>query len=105
MEQQGFYDTDTRLQQLSELGDLLERLNETINWELFRPALNRIFKKEAKGPGGRPPFDYVLMFKILILQKLYHISDAQAQYQINDRLSFMRFLGLKKQSGTFVSSL
>jgi IS5 family transposase len=95
MEQQGFYDTDTRLQQLSELGDPLERLNETINWELFRPALNRIFKKEAKGPGGRPPFDYVLMFKILILQKLYHICDAQAQYQINDRLSFMRFLGLK----------
>jgi transposase, IS5 family len=95
MEQQGFFDTDTRLQQLSELGDPLERLNETIDWQLFRPALNKIFKKEAKGPGGRPPFDYVMMFKILVLQKLYHISDAQAQYQINDRLSFMRFLGLK----------
>lgn len=94
MEQQGFFDTDTRLQQLSELGDPLERLNETIDWQLFRPVLNKIFKKEAKGPGGRPPFDYVLMFKILVLQKLYHISDAQAQYQINDRLSFMRFLGL-----------
>src|SRR5574344_553657 len=95
MAQQGFFDTDTRLQQLSELGDPLERLNETIDWQLFRPALNKIFKKEAKGPGGRPPFDYVMMFKILVLQKLYHISDAQAQYQINDRLSFMRFLGLK----------
>ena len=95
MEQQGFFDTDTRLQQLSALGDPLERLNETIDWQIFRPALNKIFRKEAKGPGGRPPFDYVMMFKILVLQKLYHISDAQAQYQINDRLSFMRFLGLK----------
>lgn len=95
MEQQGFFDTDTRLQQLSALGDPLERLNETIDWQIFRPALNKIFRKEAKGPGGRPPFDYVMMFKILVLQKLYHISDAQAQYQINDRLSFMRFLELK----------
>lgn len=95
MEQQGFFDTDTRLQQISALGDPLERLNETVNWEIFRSTLNRIFKKDAKGPGGRPPFDYVMMFKIQILQKLYHISDAQAQYQINDRLSFMRFLGLK----------
>jgi hypothetical protein len=56
--------------------------------------LNRTLQKEPKGPGGRPPFDYVMMFKILILQRLYNISDAQVEYQIKDRLSFMRFLGL-----------
>jgi hypothetical protein len=47
---------------------------------------------EHKGPGGRPPFDYVMMFKILILQGSYTIGDAQAEYQIKDRLSFMRRL-------------
>ncbi len=93
MKQKGIFDENDRLQIINELGDPLQKLNEVINWEMFRPVLNRIFKTEPKGPGGRPPFDYVMMFKILILQKLFHISDAQAQYQINDRLSFMRFLG------------
>lgn len=94
MKQKGFFDEDDRLNELSRLGDPLEKLNKAINWELFRPIIVKAIKKDAKGPGGRPHYDYVLMFKILILQKLYHISDAQAEYQIKDRLSFMRFLGL-----------
>lgn len=94
MKQTGFFDENDRLKELSELGDPLEKLNSVIDWERFRPVLTRILKKEAQGPGGRPPYDYVMMFKILILQRVYHISDAQAEYQIKDRLSFMRFLGL-----------
>jgi IS5 family transposase len=94
MKQRGFFDENDRLKELSLLGDPLERLNLVINWESFRPKLTRVFKKEAKGPGGRPPYDYIVMFKVLILQRLYNISDAQAEYQIKDRLSFMRFLGL-----------
>lgn len=94
MKQKGFFDEDDRLQELSRLGDPLEKLNRVINWELFRPIITKALKKIAKGPGGRPPYDYILMFKVLILQRLYHISDAQAEYQIKDRLSFMRFLGL-----------
>ncbi|MDR1675367.1 MAG: transposase, partial [Tannerella sp.] len=50
--------------------------------------------KLSKGGGGRPPYDYVLMFKILILQRYYNLSDDQVEFQINDRLSFMRFLNL-----------
>ena len=42
-----------------------------INWELFRPILKKALKKEAKGFGGRPAYDYVMMFKIIILQRLY----------------------------------
>ena len=34
------------------------------------------------------------MFKILILQRYYNLSDDQVEYQINDRMSFMRFLDL-----------
>jgi IS5 family transposase len=94
MKQHGFFDENDRLKELSKLGDPLERLNTYIDWEQFRGILSRTLQKEPKGPGGRPPFDYVMMFKMLILQRLYNISDAQAEYQIKDRLSFMRFLGL-----------
>ena len=44
--------------------------------------------------GGSPSYDEVLMFKILILQRYYNISDDNTEYAILDRLSFMRFLGL-----------
>jgi len=50
--------------------------------------------KVTKGKGGRRPFDYLMMFKILILQRYYNLSDDQVEYQINDRMSFMRFLDL-----------
>src|SRR4030042_1414481 len=92
-EQRGFFDEQDRLQKISLQGDPLEKLNAIIDWEMFRPQLKRCFKKEPKGPGGRPPFDYVLMFKILILQRIYNLSDAQMQYHLLERLSFQRFLG------------
>lgn len=92
--QHGFFDDEIRLEEIAKEGDPLIALNTMIPWEQFRHTLNRIFKKEAKGPGGRPPYDYVLMFKILILQRLYNLSDTQTQFQILDRLSFMRFLGI-----------
>lgn len=72
----------------------LEKLNKFIDWEMFRPLLKKAFEKQPKGKGGRPPYDYVMMFKILILQRYYKISDEQVEYQILDRLTFMRFLGL-----------
>jgi len=61
-QQRGFFDEQERLQKLSTQGDPLEKLNAMMDWEIFRPPLRRCFKKEPKGPGGRPPFDYVLMF-------------------------------------------
>ena len=88
------FDEEFRLEKISSKKDPLERLNKYIDWEIFRPELNKVFEKEHQGAGGRPPYDYVLMFKILILQRYYNISDEQTEYQILDRLSFMRFLGL-----------
>lgn len=90
----GLFDIDRKENRLSELGDQLGKLNKVIDWEIFRPLLNKVFKKTPKGAGGRPAFDYVMMFKILILQRFYNLSDDQTEYQINDRISFMRFLGL-----------
>lgn len=93
--QQGLFDSDIILNKLSHLGDPLEKLYKVINWEIFREPLEKHFKSDSKGPGGRPPYDYVMMFKILILQKLYGVSDDKIEYQIIDRISFRRFLKLE----------
>ena len=50
--------------------------------------------KARKNNAGRKPIDGIVIFKILVLQPLYNISDEQLEYQVNDPLSFMRFLGL-----------
>ncbi len=89
-----FFDQDIRLSKLSMLGDPLEKLNSGIYFDVFRDLLEAKMSIAPKGKGGRLPYDYVLMFKICILQQYYGLPDAQAEYQINDRMSFMRFLNL-----------
>ena len=95
MVQPGLFDLDNRLESLSRLGDPLLTLNKTIPWNTFRPTLTKALKKFRKNNAGRKPFDSILMFKILILQSLYNLSDDQTEYQIKDRLSFTRFLDLQ----------
>ena len=84
---------DNQLVKLSKLGDTLEQL-KVVDFEMLRPILNVSLYKVRKSAAGRPPFDVVMMFRILVLQRLFHLSDDQTEYQINDRRSFMRFLGL-----------
>lgn len=88
------FEYEERMQELTKKAWHIERLNEIIPWERFREKLERALKKQAKGPGGAPHFDYLLMFKILVLQRFYSLSDEQTEYQIKDRLSFQKFLGL-----------
>ena len=92
--ERGFFDEQFRLEKLTQQNDPLVKLLEEIHWEQFRKILTAALAKEEKGIGGRPPFDYIMMFKILVLQRYYNLSDEQMQFQILDRLSFMRFLGL-----------
>ena len=73
--QMGLFDEENRLEKLSQLGDFLVRLNSVIQWEIFRPVLEEALRKELKGAGGRPPYDSLLMFKVLILQRIYNLSD------------------------------
>lgn len=97
--QYGFLSEDLRLERISHLGDPLEKLTAAVDFEMFRPLLNDIFERETdRSKGGRPPWDVVLIFKILILQEMYGIADEQTEYLINDRLSFQRFLGLTLSS-------
>ena len=84
---------ETQLERLSKLGDSLEKL-KIIDFEAFRPQLENALRKERKSNAGRPPFDVVMMFKILVLQRLFNLSDDQTEYQITDRMSFQRFIGL-----------
>lgn len=88
-----FFDLDERFEKLDEK-DPLVNLNKFISWEEFRVTLSIIRKKPRKSNAGRKPFDVVLMFKVLVLQHLYNVSDDQIEYQIRDRYSFGRFLNL-----------
>jgi IS5 family transposase len=72
----------------------LERLNSAVDFELFRRDLERAVPRSDGSRGGRPAFDHVLMFRVLILQASHSLSDERTEYLIKDRLSFMRFLGL-----------
>jgi len=96
--QPGFFDVETRTAKLTEMGDPLVGLNAQISWEAFRPDLQRIHTKARKNNAGAKPHDVILMFKILLLQQLHNLSDDRIEYQIRDRLSFMRFLGLQLES-------
>lgn len=62
---------------------------------MFRAPIELAFAIEPKAPGGRPPFDRLMMFKILILQRYYNLGDEQTEFQIKDRMSFQQFLGLQ----------
>lgn len=90
----GLFDWQTRFQQLDKTGDPLAKLNTLLNWEQFRQKLNVLRQFDRKSNAGRKPFDVVMMFKVLIIQSLYNLSDDQTEFQIRDRLSFMRFLNL-----------
>ena len=83
-----------RLREIDKDGDPLTPFNDAVNWELFRSTLEEIRPAARKSNAGRKPYDAVLMFKIMILQSLYNLSDDAVEFQVRDRLSFMRFLGL-----------
>ncbi|MDR3185814.1 MAG: transposase [Christensenellaceae bacterium] len=74
-------------------GEPLVKLNKIINWDVFREIIEKAIHRETTNV-GRPPYDSLLMFKIINLQKWYTLSDAGAQNAICNRLDFTRFLGL-----------
>jgi len=94
MKQPGFFDVETRYAQLAGRDPLVE-LSRGIPWESFRESIEQIHTQERKSNAGRPAWDAVLIMKALVLATLYNLSDDQLEYQIRDRLSFMRFLGLQ----------
>src|SRR5262249_745546 len=78
--QPGFFDIDDRLKRLSDLGDQLETFRSAVDFEVFRPELNAALSYTDRTEGGRPPFDPVLMFKILVIQATNNLSDERAEF-------------------------
>ena len=102
MGQLGFFDSDKRLAALSAKGDPLEGIDQLVPWESFRADIEAVVltpDEAKKSPAGRKPSDAILMFRMLILQSLYNLSDEQVEYQVRDRLSFTRFLRLGIEDG------
>ena len=97
MAQMGFFDPSDRYAGLDAKNDPLVEINAVVPWNEFRPTLERAWRKPdaaRKSRAACAPMDAVLMFKTLVLSALYNLSDDQIEYQVRDRLSFMRFLGL-----------
>ena len=102
MGQPGFFDLENRYPGLDAHGDPLAAINRAVPFEMFRVKLKAALTKgglrrseaDRKSPAGRKPWDEVLIFKVLVLQALYNLSDEAMEYQLRDRLSFMRFVGL-----------
>lgn len=71
--------------------DRLGKLASVVKWYRFEKVLHRL---ENDGVIGRPAYPVLLMFKALLLQSLYGLSDAELEEALYDRLSFRRFCGL-----------
>jgi IS5 family transposase len=93
MKQSGLFGLSDHLKRLSANGDPLEELGRIVDFEGFRPILDNALAYSDGAKGGRPPYDPVAMFKILILAAQNNVADARMEYLIRDRLSWLRFLG------------
>jgi len=92
----GLFDEQDAYAQLSSIGNPLETISQVIDFEMFRRTLEEgVLNKDKKNNAGAKPYDVVMMFKILILQRFYGLGDTQLEYQIIDRISFKKFLGLE----------
>ena len=93
------FNVQFHLDKIDRNGDPLVKINQFVNWELFRPDLEaareKARKHEPKSKAGRKATDVILIFKMLVLQSLYNLSDDATEQQALDRLSFQRFLGLE----------
>jgi len=94
MGQQGFWDEQQRVAKLQEKKPVLTRLTESIPWESFRPLLDKGYIQERKSNAGRKRIDPLILFKMLVLQQLFNLSDEEVEFQVNDRRSFEEFVGL-----------
>lgn len=100
MRQAGLFGLSDHLKRLSAHGDPLEELGRIIDFELFRPTLAAALSYGDGAKGGRPPYDPVAMFKVLILAAQNNVSDARMEYLIRDRLSWLRFLSFDLGAAT-----
>lgn len=74
------FSLNEHLERLSKDGDPLEVLDATVDFEYFRGWLIEGLGYGDGSKGGRPPFDPVAMFKVLIVQAQHNLSDAKMEF-------------------------
>lgn len=96
MNQGGFFEIADCYARLDKAGDPLAWVDAVVDWRGLSAIMDGVsFEvKLGGGKGGRPPLCGLLMAKILLLQAYNNLADDRAEFLINDRLSFKRFLGL-----------
>ena len=90
-----FRDAEDRLKEISAKGDPLETLAEAVDFKRFKPILEKAAGRPRSPKGGRPSFDPILKFKMLVLQSLRGLSLEATENMVRDRPSWMRFCGLE----------
>lgn len=88
-----FADTQHR-EKIDKLGDPLSEIGSCIDFAALAAEVDRIAPRPVSPQGGRPPFPTEAMVRILVLKRLYNLSDEQMEYQLLDRMSYKRFCGL-----------
>ena len=76
------------------LGDPLAEIESYIDFATLAAEVDRIAPRPVSAQGGRPPYPTETMVRILVLKRLYNLSDEQMEYQLLDRMSYKRFCGL-----------
>lgn len=70
----------------------LDNINKFLNWKPIEKLLNQRFKKNNNAIGN-PAYSFIKMFKVLLLQSLYNLSDRKMDEALSDRISFLKFAG------------
>ena len=66
-----------------------------VDFEVFRPELKMALGRGDGSKGVRPPYDVVIVFKIVVIQVMNDLFDERVKYLVNDRLLFVKFLGFE----------
>jgi IS5 family transposase len=98
MLKESLFAAEEREAKLDKLGDVLQRLNAHVDFAALAAEIDRAAPRPSAAQGGRPPFPTEVMVRALFLQQFYNLSDEQLEFQLLDRLSFQRFVGLRRSS-------
>jgi IS5 family transposase len=90
----GIFDYQHHVDRLAQRRTTLDRLKDMVDWEAFRPHLESALPSRGPGTGGRPAYDAVFLFRILVLQRLHDLSDEGVELAVQERLTWHRFLDI-----------
>ena len=85
---------ETHRAKIDALGDPLQDIEAHIDFAALAAQVDRVAPRPVSAQGGRPPYPTETMVRILVLKRLYNLSDEQMEYQLLDRMSYKRFCGL-----------